>query len=88
MNALSTTVDGIATHFSTGKFSIDGYVSEKMITRTSISAIPITAGSCKCTISSNATFTFAGIPEAGRNIYVLIYNSGSSTVTVTLPNTG
>lgn len=88
LNALSTTVDGIATHFSTGKFSIDGYVSEKMITRTSISAIPITAGSCKCTISSNATFTFAGIPEAGRNIYVLIYNSGSSTVTVTLPNTG
>lgn len=86
--SLSTTVDAIAAHFSAGKFSIDGYVSEKMITRTSVNAIPITAGSCKCTISANATFGFASVPEAGRNIYVLIYNSGSSTVTVTLPNTG
>lgn len=71
-----------------GNLHVGGYVSEGMSTTTNINAIPITAGSCKCTISANATFGFASVPEAGRNIYVLIYNYGSSTVTVTLPNTG
>jgi hypothetical protein len=69
-----------------GNLHVGGYVSEGMSTTTNISAIPITAGSCKCTISANGELVFAATPEAGRTIYVLIYNSSSSAKTVTLRN--
>ena len=72
----------------TGSLCVNGYISEGMSTASAVTSIPITVGSCKCTISANATLGFASVPAAGRNIYVLIYNSGSSTITVTLPNTG
>lgn len=88
LNALSTTVNTIASHFSNGKFSIDGYVSEKMIATTNINAIPITAGSCKCTISADGTFGLASTIEAGRTIHILVYNSSSAQRTVALPTTG
>ena len=71
-----------------GNVFVNGYVAEGMSTTTNIAAIPITNGSCKCTISAAGTFGLAAIPEAGRTIHVLIYNSSSSAKTVTLPNTG
>ena len=71
-----------------GNVLVNGYVSEGMLTTSSVASIPITAGSCKCTISANGTLSFASVPAAGRNIYVLIYNSASSAITVTLQNTG
>ena len=71
-----------------GNVMVNGYISEGMATASSVASIPITTGSCKCTISANASLSFAAVPAAGRNIYVLIYNSGSSAITVTLPNSG
>ena len=89
LNALSTTVNAIAAHFSTGKFSIDGYVSEGMSNTTNINAIPITAGSCRCTISADGTFGLANTTvEAGRTIHILVCNSSSTPRTIALPTTG
>lgn len=68
-----------------GNVFVNGYVAEGMSTTTNIAAIPITNGSCKCTISAAGSLKLAATPAAGRVIHILIYNSASSAVTVTLP---
>ena len=53
---------------------------------TSVANINTDFGIVKATISANASFSLANTMIAGRSIHVLIYNSGSSTITVTLPS--
>ena len=39
----------------------------------------------KATISANASLTLNGTMTAGRDIHIVVYNSGSSSITVSLP---
>lgn len=71
-----------------GNLHVNGYVSEGMSTTTNISAIPITSGSCKCTISADGTFGLASTMAAGRTMHILIHNSSAAARTVALPTTG
>lgn len=54
-------------------------------TATSVVSVPIDYKIIKCTISAAASFTLASVPPAGREIHVLVYNSGSADVVVSLP---
>ena len=59
-----------------------------MNTATSLTNIPITKRMCKVTVSASATLTVTSGLAAGRELHVLIYNSGSSAITVTMPTSG
>lgn len=37
------------------------------------------------TISSSQSFGINGVPKAGKQLHVIVYNSGSSNITITLP---
>lgn len=54
---------------------------------TSISSIPITKRLVVATISGSGQLTLSGTPAAGREIQIMILNSGSSDITVTIPKT-
>ena len=55
---------------------------------TSIASIPISKRMVLATISASASFSLAGIPKAGHEIHVIVKNSSTSSITVTLPNSG
>lgn len=57
-------------------------------TVTSITSIPITYRNVEATISAGATIGVASVPAKGRELHVIIKNSGSANITVNLPNTG
>ena len=59
-----------------------------MNTATSLTNIPITKRMCKVTVSESATLTVTSGLAAGRELHILIYNSGSSAITVTMPTSG
>lgn len=54
-------------------------------TVTSISSIPITKRLCIASVTSGS-FTLANTPSAGREIHVIIKNTSSSDITITIPN--
>lgn len=51
----------------------------------SISSIPVEYKTVKCTISENDSFALATTLAQGKEIHVIIYNSGSVDITVSLP---
>lgn len=57
-------------------------------TSTSLSAIDITKRLVICTVSASGSFSLADVPADGREIHVMVNNSGSSDITVTLPTSG
>lgn len=59
-------------------------------TASAITAIPTTHRQVIATISASASFKFNGSSAfgAGREVHVIIKNSGSAAITVTLPNSG
>lgn len=59
-------------------------------TASAITAIPTTHRQVIATISASASFKFNGSAAfgAGREVHVIIKNSGSAAITVTLPNSG
>lgn len=52
---------------------------------TSVGSIPTSKRLCIATISANGTFSLSSTPSAGREIHIIIKNSASSNITVTLP---
>ena len=68
----------------------DGYSTwaDGMNTVTSLSNIPISKHFCKCSVSSSGTLTLSSGLGAGREIQILIHNTGSSNITVTMPTSG
>lgn len=55
-------------------------------TPTSVSNIPITRRLAIITVSSNGSFTLSQLPAAGKEIHCIIKNTGSSDITITIPN--
>lgn len=91
INAASTTAAGVmtttqVTNLNTVKSYYDFVTGFSTVT--AITSIPITYRNVEATISANATIGLASVPAKGRELHVIIKNSGSSTITVTLPNSG
>ena len=59
--------------------------ADGMNTATSISNVKIDKRMCKCTITSSGSFSLQSTPAAGKDIHVIVYNNGSSEITVSLP---
>ena len=57
-------------------------------TVSSVSSIPVTHRAVLATISANSVLSFAALPVNGYEVHVIIRNSGSSTISVTLPSSG
>lgn len=79
--------------FHSGNLSGDALTSlldfyEGANTATSVAGIPVTKRLCVSTISASGSFSLASVPATGREVHVMVNNSGSSDVTVALPNTG
>lgn len=54
---------------------------------TNLSAVPTDGDLCICTISANATLGLSGTLNVCEEVHVIIKNSGSSAITVTIPST-
>lgn len=72
--------------FSTVKAETDFLTGAN--TATSIASVAVSKRLVVATISAAGSFSLASTPAAGREIHVIVKNSGSSDVAVTLPNTG
>ena len=72
--------------------TLDGYhaYSFQVISSTTASSVSSlycgSYSSYHVTTSSSATMTFANTPDSGKECHIIIYNSGSSTITITLPS--
>lgn len=53
----------------------------------STESIPVTKRLCICTTSVSNSLSLDSIPEAGREIHIIINNTSTSTITIVLPNT-
>lgn len=54
----------------------------------SVSAVPTSYKHVLANISANATMSFASLPLDGYDVNIIIHNTGSSTISVSLPNSG
>ena len=60
-------------------------VTESSIATTTIANLPINKSLIIATLSASASFNLASVPNAGREIHVLVNNTGTSDITITLP---
>lgn len=91
INAASTSAAGVmtttqVTNLNTVKSYYDFVTGFSTVS--SITSLPVTYRNIVATISSGATIGVASIPAKGRELHVIIRNSGSSNITVNLPNSG
>lgn len=91
INAASTSAAGVmtstqVTNLNTVKSYYDFVTGFSTVT--SITSLPITYRNVVATISAGATIGVASIPAQGRELHVIIKNSGSANITINLPNTG
>lgn len=70
--------------------SVSGFISfyEGSNTATSLSSVPVDKRLCVCTVSASGSFSLASVPSAGREVHVIVSNTGDSDIAVALPNTG
>ena len=70
--------------------SVSGFISfyEGSNTATSLSSVPVDKRLCVCTVSASGSFSLASVPAAGREVHVIVSNTGDSDIAVALPNTG
>lgn len=57
-------------------------------TTSSITNIPVTNRTVLATISADANLGFAALPAEGFEVHVIIHNSSSNLITITLPSSG
>lgn len=55
---------------------------------TSISAIPIDKRLVFCTISAGGSFGLASTPADGKEVHIIVKNSSTAQITITIPNNG
>ena len=56
-------------------------------TVTTLASVPVTRRTVVATISANASFSLASTPAEGREVHIIVKNSGSADVTVAIPTT-
>ena len=54
----------------------------------SVSNIPKTKRLVVAEISTDASLSMAGVPDAGKDIHIMVHNTGSNAIVVTLPVSG
>lgn len=57
-------------------------------TATTVSQIPVTKRLVTVNMSQSEALSLERVPSAGREIHIIINNSGTSTISIALPNTG
>lgn len=55
---------------------------------TTVSSIPITKRLAVAEISADASLSMAAVPDAGKDVHIMIHNTGSTAIVVTLPVSG
>lgn len=58
---------------------------EGVNTATSIASVPTSKRLCIVTISAGGSFTLANIPSAGREIHIIVNNTASTDIEITMP---
>ena len=58
---------------------------EGVNTATSIASVPTSKRLCIVTISANGSFTLANTPSAGREIHIIVKNTASTNIEITMP---
>lgn len=66
----------------------EGYSPIGCATSESLSGVPVDKRLCVCTVSASGSFSLASVPAAGREVHVIVSNTGDSDIAVALPNTG
>lgn len=56
-------------------------------TVSTLASVPVTRRTVVATISANASFSLASTPAEGREVHIIVKNSGSADVTVAIPTT-
>lgn len=54
-------------------------------TGTNIASVPVTKHLCVVTISADGSFELASTPAAGREVHVIVKNTSSSDITISMP---
>ena len=57
-------------------------------TVSSITSIPVTNRTVLASVSTSGSLSFAALPGAGLEVHVIIHNTSSNMITITLPNSG
>ena len=55
-------------------------------TVTSATTVPIDKRLVICNLSSNNAFSLASVPEAGKEIHIIIHNTSSKSITISIPS--
>lgn len=84
--SLKERVSEIEASVQTSLNNTDYYMGNN--TTTSITSIPVNKRLVIANISSSQSFSLASTLPAGKEIYIIIYNSGSNAISIALPNTG
>lgn len=76
----------LATAVQTSLNNADYYVGNNNVT--SVTSIPVSKRLVIANISSSQSLSLASNLSAGKEVHIIIYNSGSSSISIALPNTG
>ena len=76
------------THDYSGSFAPKGFSDfyEGANTVTTLASVPVTKRTVVATISANASFSLAATPSDGREVHIIVKNSGSADATVAIPS--
>lgn len=86
ISSLQSTVESINT---TNLEKLDEMLTRNVTdTITSLSDVSTSHAYYVCNISSNQTLSFTGSWKVNTSLHIFIYNSGTSEINVTIPNTG
>lgn len=76
----------LTTAVQTSLNNADYYIGNNNVT--SIASVPVDKRLVIATISSSQSLSLASNLSAGKEVHIIIYNSGSSSISIALPNTG
>ena len=64
------------------------YAPASATTTNAVTAIPVAHSLVVASVSASASFKLASTPVAGREVHVIIKNTSSAAITITLPTSG
>jgi hypothetical protein len=83
---LSSTLSSYATSSSVSSAISEASFNTGHNSVTSITSVPVTKRLVIATISASASLALASVPADGREIHIIVKNSSSSDITVTMPS--
>lgn len=88
--AVGRKADNNHTHSDYAKASHthSSYAPASATTTNAVTAIPVAHSLVVASVSASASFKLASTPVAGREVHVIIKNTSSAAITITLPTSG